>query len=247
MGLFNDEQDYIHDARHGELLLARYAEAQKLMDAVALGDGKTACALYDRFMESVWRVNDLYTPEEANPRQTVNRLVSLNAVLHICGFMANVYPLYLHSLSRRFDKRIERVSRCDEEAALSKEMMECYCALIRTSRLERYGDFSSQVIERLLTSLTDPPSLEELARELFVSPATVSRRFKAETGQTIPEFVNRARVRLSKIYMQEGAANLSEIAQSVGFNDGSYFSKVFSRYEGQTPTAYLRQLHALSV
>lgn len=81
---------------------------------------------------------------------------------------------------------------------------------------------------------------------MYVVPATVSRRFKAETGMTIPEFTNRFRIRLAQLYMRENTSNLSKIAHSVGFSDASYFSKIFLRYTGITPTEYLKAMHANS-
>ena len=149
-----------------------------------------------------------------------------------------VHPLYIHSVSRRFDKEIAHCP-IEGERELTRQMVESYCKLIRNAHVEHYGEFSDRIIRILLSSLTNPPSLGELAKQMYVSSATVTRRFKKETGQTIPEFLNRTRIRVAKLYMQENDMNLGEIAQAVGFCDASYFSKVFLRYTGLTPTAYL--------
>lgn len=239
-----DKQRYIHDARHEELLEDRYARSKPMMRAVVAGDEKTAWAYMNSLTEDIHEVDRLYTPEEATLRQAQYRLISMKTVFTLCADHANVHMVYLHTLGRRYDKEVDRLCTPDQELPLLKGMLHSYCELISLARTQQYGAFSDRVTQALLSDLASPPDLNELARQAGVSPATVSRRFKAETGQTIPEFVNRSRVQLAKLYLQENAPDLSTIAQSLGFSDASYFSKVFSRYAGMTPTEYRQGLRA---
>lgn len=246
MSIYSKQSDYdtfVHDAHHEKIILKRHANANKMMHAMVAGDEDTVRYYLRKMSEGIDEVNHIYTPEEATVRQMRNRLLSLNVTFSFCANAANVHPLYLHSIIRRFDQKIEQVNNAAQEAAMQDEMINSYCAMIRHTYMEHFGDFSDSVIRILLTSLSSPPSLEELASQLQVAPATVSRRFKAETGQTIPEFVNRSRIRLAKLYMQEASCNLSDIAHSVGFTDASYFSKIFLRYTQMTPTEYLKTIH----
>lgn len=240
----SDLETFIHDVNHERIILERHANASRMMHAMVAGDEDAVRYYLNITSESINEVNRIYTPEEATCRQMRNRLLSLNITFSFCANAANVHPLYLHSIIRRFDKKIEQVNTAAQEAAMQDEMVKSYCTMIRHTYTEHYGDFSDSVIRQLLTSLSSPPSLEELAKEMQVVPATISRRFKAETGQTIPEFVNRSRIRLAQLYMQEAACNLSDIAHSVGFSDASYFSKIFLRYAGVTPTEYIKNIHA---
>lgn len=233
---------FIHDKHHEQIILERHATANKMMRAMIACDEGSVNYYLRKSMEGVREIDRTYTPEEANPRQMQNRLISLNVTFSFCANAANVHPLYLHSISRRFDKKIEQVTSAAQEAALMEEMTKSYCAVIRYTYTERFGEFSDSVVQILFKSLVSPPSLENIASELQLAPATVSRKFKAETGQTIPEFINRSRIRLAKLYMQEANCNLSNIAHSIGFSDASYFSKVFLRYTGTTPTEYLKNI-----
>lgn len=234
-----DRQHFVHDVRHETMLLDRYAQAEPLLRAVAAGDEKTAWECIRGALQNIYEVDRQYTPEEATLRQARYRLISLKTAFSICAGYARVHPIYMHTLSRRYDKQIDRLCSPEQEQELHRQMLHSYCDLIRLARSRHYGAFSDEVIQSLLSDLTAPPALSEIARQVGVSPATVSRRFKAETGQTLPEFVNRSRVQLAKLYLQEDAPNLSAVAQSLGFSDASYFSKVFSRYAGMTPTEYL--------
>ena len=232
---------FIHDSNHEQILLNRNQSFSPMKAALRTGDAEMLWEIMSELNESIHEVNRRYTPEEENQYQTFARLISINTILNMAARESGVHALYLHTLSRRFDKRIAKCP-VEQESVLMKDMIDGYCKMIRHASVERYGEFSDQIIEILLSSLTDPPSLEELAGRMYVSPATVSRRFKAETGFTIPEFLNRARVRLAQLRIQEENASLSEIAQAVGFCDASYFSKVFLRYTGVTPSEYAKQI-----
>lgn len=232
---------YIHDADHEQILLHRFEGLVQMEEALAVGDEAALDAFFSKARDSIRQVNRRYTPEEENPYQTLARLISINTLFTMACYRAGVHPLYVHSLSRQFDKTIPGCLP-QQELDLVREMAGAYCKLIREAKMEHYGEFSDQVIRLLLSSLADPPSLTELSRQMFVSTATMTRRFKKETGQTIPEFLNRSRVRVAKLYMQSRDVNLGQIAQRVGFSDASYFSKVFRRYEGMSPTQYLKKL-----
>lgn len=232
------DNSYIHDAAHEQILMKRYEQAGAINAALRSGDTETVWKIFSGISDSIHEVNRRYTPEEENQYQTFARLISTNVVLSLACHDSGVHPLYIHSVSRRFDKEIARCS-VKQERQLTREMVESYCRLIRNTHMEHYGDFSDQIIRILQSALSDPPSLGELAKQMYVSPSTVTRRFKKETGQTIPEFLNRTRIRVAKLYMQEQNMNLGEIAQAVGFCDASYFSKVFQRYAGMTPTEYM--------
>lgn len=237
------EKQYIHDDAHEHMLMDRYSVFADIDIAMRSGDAGTVWEVLSSIRSNIREVNRRYTPEEENQYQTFARLISVNTILEVGCHRSGVHPLLVHSIGRRFDKAIARCS-VEQEMVLMKEMVEDYCQLIRNARVEHYGEFSDQVIRILLSNLASPPSLEELSEQLYVSTATISRRFKKETGQTIPEFINHFRIRVAKMYMQEGGMTLSEIAQMLGFSDASHYSKVFRRYEGIRPTEYRNIFHS---
>lgn len=233
-----DSKQYIHDDSHEHMLMDRYSGFSGIDIAMRSGDAEAVWKFLSGIRTNIREVNQRYTPEEENQYQTFARLISTNTILSMACHRNGVHPLYVHSIGRRFDKAIMRCPQ-EEEMQLMKEMVEDYCKLIRKAKVEHYGEFSDRIIHILLSNLVAPPSLEELAAQMYVSTATITRRFKKETGQTIPEFINRSRIRIAKNYMLDEFVNLGEIAQSVGFTDASYFSKVFHKFCGMTPTEYL--------
>lgn len=81
---------------------------------------------------------------------------------------------------------------------------------------------------------------QELADLLFVSTDYLSRVFNKETGMQIPDYITRVRMEEAKRLLHTNAT-VSDIAICVGIDNYSYFSTVFKRYTGMTPTEYRRE------
>ncbi len=80
-------------------------------------------------------------------------------------------------------------------------------------------------------------TLNNVAEEVGLSSSYFSKLFKDDLGFSYSDYLNKVRVEASKELLKNNIA-ISEIAQAVGFNDQSYFSKVFKKFEGITPGKY---------
>jgi AraC-like DNA-binding protein len=80
-------------------------------------------------------------------------------------------------------------------------------------------------------------TLEDLAQELDISQYHLSRVFNAESGFSLPEYLTMIRMENAKILLGEGQKNVSQVAYAVGYEDSSYFAKVFRKYFGCSPSA----------
>lgn len=85
---------------------------------------------------------------------------------------------------------------------------------------------------------TEPVTLGDVSRECNLSKYYFSRVFKTCVGMSFKAYLNQKRIEAAKRLMAFPDLNMTEICFSVGFNDLSYFSRVFQRSEGVTPTRY---------
>lgn len=85
-----------------------------------------------------------------------------------------------------------------------------------------------------------------LAEHCNMSPFRFSRAFKKATGITFQEFVIRARIKEACRLMRNPSATISDIAYTVGFNDPSYFGRIFRRFMGETPSEYRKHLSGVT-
>jgi AraC-like DNA-binding protein len=88
-------------------------------------------------------------------------------------------------------------------------------------------------------SLDRQVTLLELARQVHVSPYHLHRCFREQVGLTPHEYLLRRRLERAKELLAEGAT-VTEAAAATGFSSPGYFSTVFRRRVGVTPTGFLR-------
>ncbi|WP_312235578.1 helix-turn-helix domain-containing protein [Pseudescherichia sp.] len=86
-------------------------------------------------------------------------------------------------------------------------------------------------------------SLDALAQELGKSRSYVSRKFHAETGEKIHDYLNTLRLRKACECLLHSDESVRDIAARVGFSDVTWFISSFKRGIGETPLQY-RKNHA---
>ena len=73
---------------------------------------------------------------------------------------------------------------------------------------------------------------------MHLHPSYFSTVFKNAAGLSFKEYLNKVRIEESKILLQNTDFSIIDIAVAVGFEDQSYFSKVFKKYTGTTPKQF---------
>jgi len=104
---------------------------------------------------------------------------------------------------------------------------------------------ASQVMFWLDEHYQEKFRLDALATELGKSRSYVSRRFHAETGEKIHDYLNTLRLRKACEYLLHGDASVREIAMRVGFSDVTWFISAFKKGIGETPLQY-RKNHRMA-
>ncbi len=87
-------------------------------------------------------------------------------------------------------------------------------------------------------------SLEELSETIGVSKSYLSRIFKMDTGISLWDYLNRYRIQKAKELLLITNESITAIAADVGYEDTSYFSRVFHEIAGCSPRAYRQQLQS---
>jgi AraC-like DNA-binding protein len=90
----------------------------------------------------------------------------------------------------------------------------------------------------LRANLAMPIRLAEIAREVNVSPSTLSHRYRKETGETPMQTLARFRITVAKSLLLRGYP-LKNVAPETGFCDEYHLSKAFKRIEGLSPRRWL--------
>ncbi|MBA2939698.1 response regulator [Paenibacillus sp. CGMCC 1.16610] len=85
-------------------------------------------------------------------------------------------------------------------------------------------------------------SMEQTAEYVNLSPYYFSKTFKLHTGETFIDYVTRLRIDEAKRLLESEELSFKEICYMAGYNDPNYFSRIFKKTTGVTPTEYRQQL-----
>ena len=99
-----------------------------------------------------------------------------------------------------------------------------------------------QMIDYIENNYNNKISLNDLCDEMELSSVYLNNLFKHETNYTFNDFLNRYRILISIQLLKDGKLMIYEIAENVGFQDYKYFSIVFKKYIGASPTVFLESL-----
>jgi AraC-like DNA-binding protein/mannose-6-phosphate isomerase-like protein (cupin superfamily) len=80
--------------------------------------------------------------------------------------------------------------------------------------------------------------IDELARQIAVSPSYLFRMFKKKMGVTPMHYRNIVRIDKAKLLLADQALSVEAVADRVGFEDPKYFARVFRDLAGMSPSAF---------
>lgn len=81
-------------------------------------------------------------------------------------------------------------------------------------------------------------SLQELSEKYNISTGHLSSLIKKETGQTYTEHIIRRRIQKARMLLENENMSVNEIAEAVGYSDYFYFTKLFAKTVGLSPSKY---------
>jgi AraC-like DNA-binding protein/ligand-binding sensor protein len=99
----------------------------------------------------------------------------------------------------------------------------------------------SHILEYVQQNYINTITVGEVAYFCHCSESYINHIFKKNIRVNIKAYINKLRVEQSKEYLMNTSESISEIAMRVGYNDPNYFSNVFTKICGFTPTEYKKR------
>ena len=103
------------------------------------------------------------------------------------------------------------------------------------------SEILQKVVKYIEVHIMEPIHLSDAAAETGVSSAYLSTMFKKEMGYNFIEYVNLRKIELARQMLQDGKM-VYEVSELLGFENSTYFSRVFKRYTDVSPDIYRKQM-----
>lgn len=99
-------------------------------------------------------------------------------------------------------------------------------------------NFNQQLLQYLRLHHTEDITYQDICAQFPYSRSYISHHFKQENGLSLREYLNMLRMEDAKALLVYSELTITEISVAVGFNESSYFSRVFKEYYGMSPQKY---------
>lgn len=220
-----------------DVMEERYRMENELLEAISRGDRRNALKSFHAFSCTRFenRTKDLL-------RDAKNRLVILNTLCRKAAEKSFVHPIYLNEISTSYALQIEDSSSVENLNALILDMIRRYCLLVQNQSMMNYSPVIRKALNYIHFNLHHPLSLKSIAEVLNVNPNYLSTIFKKELEITLTEFINQQRIHIAVKLLNTTDLQIQDVAWNVGMNDVNYFTKLFKKAVGVTPSCYKKNI-----
>jgi len=139
--------------------------------------------------------------------------------------------LFMGALLKRMVTAIQ-----DKDKALVQSGLDLILSQLRPSGVG--SAIEEQFLQLVFERGKAPATVSEYARMLNVSANYLNKTVKAHTHRTAIDWIEIARVNLSKTLLKDPQVPVSEVAARVGIDDQSYFARFFKKQTGMTPSEF---------
>lgn len=175
-------------------------------------------------------------------RQIKNLFITSVTLVSRAAISGGLPPEEALSLSDRYIQHSEQYPNPEQVMNLQYHMVMDYTSLVAEIHNGAKNDkflrsVKTYIREHLLSDL----SVDQMAKDLYVSRSYLSTKFKNETGITLSSYIQERQIARAKDYLKNSDKSILEIATYLGFSSQGYFQNVFKKHTGMTPRQFREQ------
>jgi AraC-like DNA-binding protein len=177
----------------------------------------------------------------------------LRRALDTAGRKAHPFSPALHWLVRQLMEETSNYQANPQHAEAGIAMRALICAvLVEVMRQilvppTEPKEFVAAAIAYLRQRLQESVRMDDLVRHVGFSRARVFDMFKKQTGLTPNDYLQRLRIETTQKQLRQTNLSVTDIGLATGFSSGQYFSTVFARYTGVSPTDFRKRVKPKSL
>lgn len=209
-----------------------YEKEKALITKLKTGDTEQAKALLNDLLGYV------FFAEGNNLEVVKSRSIELSSLLSRAAIEGGATSDSILRINNQFLMDLATVSTLDDLCYKLQETIEVFTECMFNYIPSKSNEITKKAIQYISKNFAQNITLEDVANHVHLNPAYFSTLFKQSTGSSFKEYLNMVRIEESKHLLANTDHSIIDIALAAGFEDQSYFSKVFKKYTGLTPKQY---------
>lgn len=205
---------------------------QELKLKVRNGERRAAEKLLEKILV------DLFAKNANHIDSLKTRIMELVVIISRAAVDGGAELREISLLNTRFHKEILAISLPDQLCLWSRKMLEIFMNYVETNKDQKNLQAIQKAAEYIRKNYRNKLTIDDIAQAVYLSPCYVSRIFKQGLGCTLMEYLTQVRVEEAKAMLKDPKYNVMQVAEESGFEDPGYFTRVFKKLEGVTPSRY---------
>lgn len=203
-----------------------------LISKIRLGDIEPANRIFRELLAEVFITGAAQIPV------IKARVLEMSVVMSRAAVEGGAEFDHILKINNEFLQDISRFNSLEEINLGAVQVLEKYLNSVKQHNNVKNHQIVSKIKDFIRNNYNKNLTLEEIAGAVFLSPYYVSRVFKEDEQITVMDYVTKVRLEEAKKLLRNPRYNIDDIAEKLGYNDPSYFSKVFRRKEGMSPSQF---------
>lgn len=176
---------------------------------------------------------------EGNSLETVkSRAIELCSLLSRTAIEGGAPTDNILKLNNHFLKNIQQIDTMETLCYKLQEIVETFSDSMFRYIPTKNNEIIKKAMVYISQNFHSNITLEDVANHVHLHPSYFSTMFKQSIGSSFKEYINMVRIEESKRLLTNTDFSIIDIAIAIGFEDQSYFSKVFKKYTGLTPKQF---------
>lgn len=166
------------------------------------------------------------------------RVMELSVVMSRAAVEGGAEFDHILKINNEFLQDMSQFNTLEEINLGAVKVLDKYLSAVKRENNVKNPQIVSKIKDFIRNNYRRAVTLEEIAGAVFLSPYYISRVFKEDQQITIMDYVTKVRLEEAKKLLRNPMYNIDDIAEKIGYHDPSYFSKVFRRKEGMSPSQF---------
>ncbi len=208
---------------------------QQLLAKIRCGEKDSAERILDNMLIQIINRN------VGNLGNVKIRIVELLVMISRAAIDGGTDSKSAQNLNARFFDELYHKESPEEICLWTKNMVDVFIEEVNKAKNTNNTQAVYSAAEFMQKNYREKIGIGDIANEVHLSSSYLSHIFSKTIGCTMTDYLTRIRLNQAKIMLGNLSLNVGQVAAACGFDDVSYFSRVFKKAEGISPSEYKKK------